>query len=62
MRFRSRWLAMFVVILALTAGLVTWWVQRRIHEYTDNAYVVANITPISAQVSGAVVRFIPTTT
>ena len=56
-RSRSRWrgLAAIVVVLAALAGLVIWRVHIRLHEYTDNAYVVANITPISAEVSGPVV-------
>jgi membrane fusion protein (multidrug efflux system) len=57
-RGRGRWpwrgLAAIVVVLAAVAGLVFWWLDRRLHEYTDNAYVVANITPISAEVSGPV--------
>src|SRR5262249_10169636 len=54
---RRRWrgLAAIVVVLAAIAGLAFWWVYRRLHEYTDNAYVVANITPISAEASGPVV-------
>jgi Biotin-lipoyl like len=54
-RLRWRRLAAVVVVLAALAGTVTWWVYRRLHEYTDNAYVVANIRPIAAEVSGPVV-------
>jgi membrane fusion protein (multidrug efflux system) len=56
-RGRGRWRgpAAIVVVLAATASLAFWWVYRRLHEYTDNAYVVANITPISAEVGGPVV-------
>lgn len=46
---------MIVVLVAAVAGLAIWGVRRGLHEYTDNAYVVANITPISAEVSGPVV-------
>jgi membrane fusion protein (multidrug efflux system) len=53
--FRWRGLAAVVVVFALLAGVAFWWVHRRLHEYTDNAYVVANITPISAEISGPVV-------
>src|SRR5262249_24123207 len=54
---RRRWRgpAAIVVVLAAIAGLASWWVYRRLHEYTDNAYVVANITPISAEVGGPAV-------
>jgi membrane fusion protein (multidrug efflux system) len=56
-RWRRHWrgLGLTLVVLAAIAGAVYWWVHSRLHESTDNAYVVGNITPISAQVSGAVV-------
>jgi membrane fusion protein (multidrug efflux system) len=54
-RFRWRGPAAAVVVVAALLGMVFWWVHRRLHEYTDNAYVVANITPIGAEISGPVV-------
>jgi membrane fusion protein, multidrug efflux system len=54
-RWHWRGLGLTVVVLAAIAGLVYWWVHSRLLESTDNAYVVGNITPISAQVGGAVV-------
>ncbi len=44
-----------LVVLAAIAGVVYWWLHSRLLESTDNAYVVGNITPIAAQVGGAVV-------
>ena len=54
---RAPWRALFLflVVLGAIAGVVYWWVHSRLLESTDNAYVVGNITPISAQVGGAVV-------
>jgi len=46
---------MIVLILAAVGGSVLWWQYSRIVVSTDNAYVVGNITPISAVVSGTVV-------
>jgi membrane fusion protein (multidrug efflux system) len=56
-RRRRRWRGFGVIlfVIAAIAGLVYWWVQSRIQAYTDNAYVVGNITPISPEVSGTVV-------
>jgi len=56
-RGRRRWrgLGLTLVLLAAIAGVAYWWVHSRLLESTDNAYVVGNITPISAQVGGAVV-------
>jgi membrane fusion protein, multidrug efflux system len=44
-----------VVMLGVIGGLAAWWLYSRIEVSTDNAYVVGNITPISAEVSGTVV-------
>ena len=52
---RWRTLAAIVMVLAAIAGVVYWWVHSRLLVSTDNAYVVGNITPIAAQVGGAVV-------
>lgn len=51
------WRGMIAIVIVLTgiAGLVYWWVQSRLQVYTDNAYVVGNVTPISPEVSGTVV-------
>ena len=43
------------MILGVVTGLASWWMYSRIDVSTDNAYVVGNITPISAEVSGPVV-------
>ena len=51
----SRAAGLSLVVLMAIAGVVYWWVHSRLLESTDNAYVVGNITPISAQVGGAVV-------
>ena len=51
-------LARFLVamlFLGVVTGMVSWWIHSRIEVSTDNAYVVGNITPISAEVSGPVV-------
>jgi membrane fusion protein (multidrug efflux system) len=44
-----------VVVLAGLAGGVYWWWSTKTVVYTDNAYVVGNITPIASNVSGQVV-------
>jgi len=54
-RWRWRGLGLTLVVLGAIAGLVYWWVHSRIQVYTDNAYVIGNVTPISAEISGAVV-------
>ncbi len=46
---------MTVLVLGVVGGLAFWWLYSRIEVSTDNAYVVGNITPISAEVSGTVV-------
>ena len=53
--FPWRGLFVSVLILAVIGGLAFWWLHSRIEVSTDNAYVVGNITPISAEVSGPVV-------
>lgn len=47
----------FLLLLALAAGgeALYWWWSSRSEVYTDNAYVVGNITPISSYVTGQVV-------
>ncbi len=54
---RAPWHALLVILVVLGAlgGLAYWWLDSRIKVSTDNAYVVGNITPISAEVSGTVV-------
>ncbi len=54
-RRRGRGLFLLVVVLAAAGGFFYWWWQSRTDVYTDNAYVVGNITPISSEVSGQVV-------
>ncbi len=56
-RWRWHWrtTVTILVLAGSIAGLVVWGWQRRGNEYTDNAYVVANTTPISAEVDGPVV-------
>ncbi|MBV8269562.1 MAG: HlyD family secretion protein [Planctomycetaceae bacterium] len=46
---------MIGVSLVAIGGLLSWWMRSRIAVSTDNVYVVGNITPISAGVSGTVV-------
>jgi membrane fusion protein (multidrug efflux system) len=48
-------LLLLLVVLAAAGGLLFWWWQTRTDVYTDNAYVVGNITPISSEVTGQVV-------
>jgi membrane fusion protein (multidrug efflux system) len=47
----------FLLLLVLVAGGegFYWWWNARTEVYTDNAYVVGNITPIAANVTGQVV-------
>jgi len=54
---RRRWRGLLAIVafLAAIGGLVYWWMHTRFQVSTDNAYVVGNITPISAEISGAVV-------
>lgn len=49
-----RWSVM-VLGLASLAGAISWWWSMSTVVYTDNAYVVGNITPIASNVSGQVV-------
>jgi membrane fusion protein (multidrug efflux system) len=47
---------LLAVLLGVIAGAgLWWWRQSYIYVSTDNAYVVGNITPISAEVGGQVV-------
>jgi membrane fusion protein, multidrug efflux system len=50
-----RWLLLLAVGLAAGGGSFYWWWDSRDEVYTDNAYVVGNITPISSYVTGQVV-------
>ncbi|MEY4614689.1 MAG: Multidrug export protein EmrA, partial [Planctomycetota bacterium] len=45
------------ITLLLVVGLILlgWWIWRMSEVSTENAYVVANVTPISSEVSGPVV-------
>jgi membrane fusion protein, multidrug efflux system len=43
------------LLLITASGLIGWWVWTRYYVRTNNAYVVGNITPVSAQISGMVV-------
>jgi membrane fusion protein (multidrug efflux system) len=54
---RRRWLRglLLLIVLAGCGGLIWWWLRGRVEVSTDNAYVVGNITPIAAEVSGQVV-------
>lgn len=58
-RFRwRRWgcgLLLLLLVLISSGGLFYWWRQGRVEVKSDNAYVVGNITPISAEVTGLVV-------
>ncbi len=44
-----------MLVLGAVGGLAYWWLYSRLEVSTENAYVVGNITPISAEVSGTVV-------
>lgn len=48
---------LFLLLLSMTAAAegFNWWWRSRTEVYTDNAYVVGNITPISSYVTGQVV-------
>lgn len=55
---RQRWrFALFLLLLGLATGggVFYWWQRTRIYVFTDNVYVVANITPIAPEISGQVV-------
>ncbi|MGC8641655.1 MAG: HlyD family secretion protein, partial [Isosphaeraceae bacterium] len=54
---RISWRGLFIIVLVVgvVGGVATWWVHSLIKVSTDNAYVVGNITPISAEVGGTVV-------
>ncbi len=54
---RRHWRGLIVIaaFVAAIAGSVIWWMHTRFQVSTDNAYVVGNITPVSAEVGGAVV-------
>ncbi len=53
-----RWLGgavLAILSLAAVASVYLWWDRSRIYVSTDNAYVVGNITPASAEIGGDVV-------
>lgn len=52
---RHRQFLLLPVVLAVAGGSLFWWWNDRTEVYTDNAYVVGNITPIASNVSGQVV-------
>jgi membrane fusion protein (multidrug efflux system) len=56
-RHPPRWrrLLLFLVVLVFAGGFLFWWWQTRDEVFTDNVYVVANITPIASEVPGQVV-------
>ncbi len=43
-------------LAAIVAGGARWWLESRFWESTDNAYLAANITAVSARVPGPVIR------
>jgi membrane fusion protein, multidrug efflux system len=53
----SGWSRLFLLLVVLSAGggVFHWWWSTHTDVYTDNAYVVCNITPISSYVTGQVV-------
>jgi membrane fusion protein (multidrug efflux system) len=44
-----------ILLLSAAAGAYAWWQHSEVYISTDNAYVVGNITPVSAEVGGQVV-------
>lgn len=54
---RRHWRGLIAIaaLVAAIAGSIMWWMHTRFQVSTDNAYVVGNITPVSAEVNGAVV-------
>jgi membrane fusion protein (multidrug efflux system) len=54
-RRRGGSLLLLLLVLAAAGGGLFWWYHNRSDVYTDNAYVVGNITPISSEVTGQVV-------
>lgn len=54
---RKKWMLVLIVIFVLAglAYLVQWYVHGRHFEYSDDAYVAANIVQITPQVAGTVV-------
>ncbi|MEO6807723.1 MAG: HlyD family secretion protein [Isosphaeraceae bacterium] len=52
---RRRRLILLLVGLAAAGESLFWWWNTRTEVYTDNAYVVGNITPIASYVTGQVV-------
>jgi membrane fusion protein, multidrug efflux system len=48
-------LLLALVLAGIAAGVYLWWEHSRIYVWTDNAYVVGNITQVAAEVGGTVV-------
>jgi membrane fusion protein (multidrug efflux system) len=53
-RLWRRGLLLLITLAAISGGILWWW-HSRVEVYTDNAYVVGNITPIASDISGQVV-------
>src|SRR6266550_2110925 len=49
-------IAVAIAVLVALAALTAWWLQARRFESTDDAFIDARVTQISAQVSGAIVE------
>src|SRR5947209_7864545 len=47
--------AAVVGAIAIAVAAITWWLNARHFESTDDAFIDARVVPISAQVSGAIV-------
>jgi membrane fusion protein (multidrug efflux system) len=52
---RLRHAVALALLLAGAAGLLGLWLHSHAQVTTNNAYVVGNITPVSAEISGVVV-------
>jgi membrane fusion protein (multidrug efflux system) len=48
-------LTLALLLASVAAGVYLWWQRSRVYVWTDNAYVVGNITPVGAEVGGTVV-------
>ncbi len=52
---RARRAVSALLLLGTIGALFGWWVWSRVHVRTNNAYVIGNITPVSAETGGKVV-------